>query len=64
MESTSLPSPPSTAHLPARAPDRESSVVASRLSQVVIWVLDLTVKVAFITFWHLIFSVIRLQAGW
>jgi len=27
-------------------------------------VLDLTVKVAFITFWHLIFSVIRLQAGW
>jgi hypothetical protein len=38
-------------------------VVASRLSQAVIWVLDLTVKVVFITFWFLILSVIRLQAG-
>jgi len=38
-------------------------VVASRLSSVVIFVLDTLVKAAFISFWHIIFSVIRLQAG-
>jgi len=27
-------------------------------------VLDTLVKAAFIGFWHIIFSVIRLQAGW
>jgi hypothetical protein len=37
--------------------------VARRLRAGFIFVLDTLVKAAFISFWHIIFSVIRLQAG-
>jgi hypothetical protein len=38
-------------------------VVDRRLSAVLIFLLDTLMKAAFISFWHIIFSVIRLQAG-
>jgi hypothetical protein len=64
VASTSLPPAAPHAHLEAGAHDRESRVVVGWLSQVVIWVLDVTMKVVFISFWFLLISVIRLQAGW
>jgi hypothetical protein len=61
-------SPPSGAAGPSQDEPTGStlgarSVVDRRLSTVLIFLLDTLMKAAFISFWHIIFSVIRLQAG-
>jgi len=48
---------------PSSAPPGARRLVDRRLSAVFIFLLDTLVKAAFIGFWHIIFSVIRLQAG-
>ena len=63
MEGTAdaTPSPPEA--LPARQAHGEDRLVDRWLKLPAVFVMETLVKAAFILFWFLLFSVIRLQAG-